>query len=423
MIIVLAILFLLLLLGVPVVFSLGLTSLYFILSEGVNPMVMIQRVVQGINSFPYLAVPFFIFAGELMNTGGITKRLIRFADTLVGWIPGGLAHTNTVASIIFAGMSGAAIADAGGLGSVLIPSMKEKGYDGPFSAAVTAASSTIGPIIPPSIPLVLYGLQTGVPVSRLFMGGVIPGLIMGLSMMIMCYFMALKKQYPVSERPGLKLFLLGLKEGIIPLLMPLIVIGGIVFGIFTPTEASAIAVFYGLFIGVFVYKELKWKDLGPMLRISAIRTASVVVIVAFASLFGWILALGKVPETIASSLLAISENPFVILMIINLFLLVVGFFMEPVAAMLILIPVLVSTVTRVGISPLHFGLVMVLNLMIGLITPPVGFCLYIVTDIAKEPFEKVVKATLPFLIPLIITLLLITYFPGLVMFLPNLIFG
>lgn len=331
---------------------------------------------------------------------------------------------NVVASMIFAGMSGAAVADASALGTVLIPAMKkEEHLPGAYAAAIVASASTIGPIIPPSIPMVIYGLMAGVSVGNLFLGGFVPGFLMGGTLMVMIYIIAKKRGYPSEPRASFREMLLALKTGFFPLLMPLIILGGIIFGLFTPTEAAAVAVTYGFIVGGLIYKELKWKDLPGILLRSALQTAVVMIIIAFASYFGWLMALEQLPTMAAKFIEGFSVNPLVILLVINIFLLFVGMVMETLAAMLILIPVLVPITTALGISPLHFGLIMVLNLMIGLLTPPVAMCLYVVTGISGEPFEKIAKETLPFLIPLLAVLALITIFPELVLFVPRLIMG
>lgn len=420
----LALMFGFIIIRVPIAFSLGLAALIYTLIKGIDISMLIQRMVIGTDSWPLLAIPFFILAGETMNTGGVTSRLIKMSKAFVGHIKGGLGHVNVVASMIFAGMSGAAVADASALGTVLIPAMKkEEHLPGAYAAAIVASASTIGPIIPPSIPMVIYGLMAGVSVGNLFLGGFVPGFLMGGTLMVMIYIIAKKRGYPSEPRASFREMLLALKTGFFPLLMPLIILGGIIFGLFTPTEAAAVAVTYGFIVGGLIYKELKWKDLPGILLRSALQTAVVMIIIAFASYFGWLMALEQLPTMAAKFIEGFSANPLVILLVINIFLLFVGMVMETLAAMLILIPVLVPITTALGISPLHFGLIMVLNLMIGLLTPPVAMCLYVVTGISGEPFEKIAKETLPFLIPLLAVLALITIFPELVLFVPRLIMG
>jgi tripartite ATP-independent transporter DctM subunit len=415
------ILLLLIAMGFPVAFSMGLTSFFYILKEGLVVITIPQRMIAGIDNFTFLAVPFFILAGNLMNTGGITRRLFRFATSIVGFIPGGLGHANVVGSIIFAGMSGAAIADAGGLGTIEIKAMKDEGYDIEFSAAITAASSTIGPIIPPSIPMIIYAAFGGVSVGKLFLAGAVPGFLMGISLMVMIYIVSVKRKYPVHAKLDFKEIWVSFKKGLPPLFTPIIILGGIMLGIFTPTEAAVVASAYALFLGVVVYREIKIADLPRIFLQTALTTTIVIFIVSTASVYGWLLAREQVPQNVALLLFSITTNPHLILLILVGFLLIVGCFMETTASLIILVPILVPMVTQLGIDPVAFGLVMVLTLMLGLITPPVGVVLYLIADIARISFEDLVSATLPFLLPLLIVLLLITFVPQIAMFLPNLL--
>ena len=407
--------------GVPVAFSIGLTSLLYCLKEGLVLITIPQRMIAGIDNFAFLAVPFFILAGNLMNTGGITRRLFRFATSVVGFIPGGLGHANVVGSIIFAGMSGAAIADAGGLGTIEIKAMQDEGYDTDFSAAVTAASSTIGPIIPPSIPMILYAAFGGVSVGKLFLAGAIPGLLMGVSLMVIIYIISVRRKYPVHSNLDIKEIWVSFREGLLPLFTPVIILGGIMGGIFTPTEAAVVASAYALFLGVVVYREIKISKLPEILLTTAVTTAIVLFIISAASIYGWLLAREQVPQTVAKMLFSITTNPHLVLLIMIGFLMVIGCFMETAASLIILVPILVPMTSKLGIDPLVFGLIMVFTLMLGLITPPVGVVLYLIADIAGISFERTVKATIPFLFPLIIVLLLITFIPQIATFLPNLL--
>ena len=407
--------------GVPVAFSIGLTSLLYCLKEGLVLITIPQRMIAGIDNYAFLAVPFFILAGNLMNTGGITRRLFRFATSIVGFIPGGLGHANVVGSIIFAGMSGAAIADAGGLGTIEIKAMKDEGYDTDFSAAVTAASSTIGPIIPPSIPMILYAAFGGVSVGKLFMAGAVPGLLMGVSLMVMIYVMSVRRKYPVHSRLDLREIWVSLKEGLLPLFTPFIILGGIMGGIFTPTEAAVVASAYALLLGVVVYREIKLSEFPKIILDTAVTTAIVLFIISTASIYGWLLAREQVPQTVAKLLFSITTNPHLVLLIMIGFLMVVGCFMETAASLIILVPILVPMTSQLGIDPLLFGLIMVFTLMLGLITPPVGVVLYLIADIAEISFERTVAATIPFLLPLVIVLLLIAFIPQIALFLPNLL--
>lgn len=423
MIIIFGALIILLFLGLPVGFSLMLSSFAYILFEGnIHLGVMTQKFVAGANNFTLLAVPFFILAGNFMNSSGVTDRLFKFAKAIVGHIPGGLAHANVVASIFFSGMSGAAVADAGGLGTIEIKAMRDDGYDDEFSAAVTAASSTIGPIIPPSIPMVIYALLSNTSVAALFAAGLIPGILMGVSLMILIYFYSLKHKYPRHPKIGLVKILKTFLSALLPLITPLIIIGGILSGIFTPTEAGAVAVMYSLFLGIFVYRTLDLKIIKQVIIDSAYTTASVMFIVMASALFAWVLTIERVPVFLGSYILSmVQDNYILFLLMVNIFLLFIGCFLEPTAAMLILMPIFIPICNSLGINLVHFGVIVVLNLMIGLLTPPVGLVLNIVADLVKKPFERIVIATLPFLVPLIIVLLLITYFPGWVLFVPRLL--
>ncbi|WP_340119312.1 TRAP transporter large permease [Pelagibius sp. 7325] len=413
----------LLIFGVPVAIALALSSLAFILLAGQVPdLVVMHRMINGVNSFPLLAVPFFILAGNLMNTAGITNRIFDFAKACVGWMRGGLGHVNIGASVVFAGMSGAAVADAGGLGTIEIKAMRDAGYDPDFSVGVTAASSTIGPIIPPSLPMVIYGVVASSSIGQLFAAGFIPGLMMAASLMIMVAWYARARNYPRDARFSLAVLWGSFQRAFLSLLTPIIIVGGILGGIFTPTEAAIAASAYALFLGVAVYRTL---TLRRLLRVSfdTIETTAVVMfIVAAASIFAWILTSNRVTEQFAALILTITENPVLILLMINVILLVVGCFMETIAAITILVPVLLPIVVKLGIDPVHFGVIMVLNLMIGLLTPPVGMVIYVLSRVSGVPFERCVTATAPFLIPLVAVLLLVTFIPQLSMFLPTLIY-
>jgi tripartite ATP-independent transporter DctM subunit len=408
-------------LGFPIAFSIGLTSALYLAVYGIPLITLAQKMVTGIDTFALLAVPFFILAGNLMNTGGVTRRLFRFATALIGHIPGGLGHANVVASIIFAGMSGAAIADAGGLGTIEIKAMKDEGFDTGFSAAITAASSTIGPIIPPSIPMVLYSAFSNTSVGKLFLAGVIPGLLMGVALMGMVYLISIRRNYPVHAGLRWGEVWASLKDGILPLMTPVIILGGILGGIFSPTEAAIAASAYALVLGAVIYREIGVREM-MQIFLDTVKTTSIVLfIISNAAIYGWLLAREQVPQNVARLMFSLTTDPRLVLLIILVFLLIVGCFLETTAALIILVPILVPAVMQLGIDPVHFGLVMVLDLMIGLITPPVGVVLYVVADIAKISFEETVRATAPFIVPLVVVLLLVTFAPGLVMFLPNLL--
>ena len=412
-----------LILGIPVAVALAGSALLFIVTSApVPPLVVAHRMINGVDSFPLLAVPFFILAGNLMNTAGITSRIFEFALSLVGWLRGGLGHVNVGASVIFAGMSGAAVADAGGLGAIEIKAMRDAGYDDDFSVGITAASSTIGPIIPPSLPMVIYGVMAGASIGQLFAAGFIPGLIMALALMVMVAVIAWRRNYPRDQAFRLARLWLSFRRAFLSLLTPVIIVGGILSGAFTPTEAAVAACAYALFLGLFVYRTL---TLRRFLRVSfdTIETTAVVLlVVGAAAIFAWVLTSNRVPEIVAGMLLSVSDRPWVILLLINLILLVVGCFMETVAAITIMVPVLLPVAVELGIDPVHFGVIMVLNLMIGLLTPPVGMVLYVLARVANIRFERAVVGTAPFIVPLVVVLLLVTFVPSLTMWLPTLIY-
>ncbi|PID57178.1 ABC transporter permease [candidate division KSB3 bacterium] len=423
MILVLCLWLILLLGGTPLYISLGIASIMYIFSQGLQPLIIPQKVAMAADSFPLLAAPFFILMGNIMNHSGVTQRIFRFSTTLVGWIRGGLGHANIIASLIFAGMSGAAVADAGGLGTIEIEAMRNAGYDDDFSCAITAASSTVGPIIPPSLPMVILGVSASTSIGGLFIGGILPGLLMAGSLMLLVHFLAKKRGYPKGKFPSVRGVWQSFLSAFWALLAPLILLFGILSGMFTPTEAAVVAALYALILGIFVYKEFRISDL-PQMIITTVETSGVVMaLVMTAVLFGWNLTVGQLPQRLGKMLMGLSDNPIVILLIINLFLLFVGCFMEAIAAMIILIPVFLPVIDALGINHIQFGLIMILNLMIGTITPPVGVVLGVTANIAHVPFERVTRATLPFLLPLLIVLLLITVIPELTTFLPNVLMG
>jgi tripartite ATP-independent transporter DctM subunit len=408
-------------LGVPIAFCLGITAAVSLLQLGLPLQVVAQRIFTGIDSFPLMAVPFFILAGDLMNQGGTTLRLIRFSNALVGWIRGGLAHTNIVASMFLAGISGSAVADASAIGGILIPGMTKEGYDIEFSAAVTASASTMGPIIPPSIFMVIYGVTTGVSVGALFAAGFIPGVLMGVSFMTVAYVISRRRNYPKYPVPTIRQILTALREAAFALLAPVIILGGILTGVFTPTEAAAVAVGYAFLVGLCVHKELSLRAMPALLIQSGVTTSVLLLVIGTANVLAWVLSAEQVPQKIAAGLLSITRDPALIMLLINLFLLVVGMFMEGGAAIIILAPVLSQVATSVGIHPLHFGFVVVLNIVIGLLTPPLGVCLFVVCSLSRIPIERLVKAILPFLLCEIAILLLVSYIPAVALFIPRLL--
>jgi tripartite ATP-independent transporter DctM subunit len=411
--------------GAPIAFVLGLASATYLAIAGkFSWAVMAQRMFSIVDSFPLLAVPFFILAAKLMEESGILDSLLELADALVGHVRGGLAHVNIAASMLFAGITGSPTADTAAIGSILIPAMEKDGYETDFSAAVTVASSTIGPIIPPSIPMVIYAMCEGrVSVAALFLAGVIPGILVGLTQMVVAYFISIKKGYSATRTGfvSLKEFVVIFARSFLALLMPLIILGGIFSGIFTPTEAAAAAVGYALIIGLFVTRKLKVRSLVRHLLDTAVVTSVVMFVLAGSSVFGWLITVEMVPQRIANLILEFSRNPLVFLLLVNIFLLIVGCFMNTTAAIVILTPILSPIATSLGIDPLHFGFVVIMNLIIGQITPPVGSCLFVVMGICNTTMERVTKALLPFLAVEIGVLLLITYVPIITLWLPTML--
>ena len=413
------------LLGIPIAFCMGIVSLSSLLAMGKSGMLVLiaQKMVTGVDKFPLMAIPLFILAGNIMNQGGITDSLVKFANFLVGRLMGGLAHVNIVSSLFFAGITGVAVADSSVLGSIFVPAMEKEGYDTDFSAAVTASSSIIGPIIPPSVPLVLYGCTVGVSVAGLFLAGLIPGILLGLALMLTSYILSKKRKYPVSRmRFSTREFIISFKDASLALIMPLIILGGILSGVFTPTEAAAVAVAYALVISLFVLRSLRVIDLKEILAKSAVTSSIVLMLISTANIFGMILATQQIPQKIAQSLLSITTNPWMMLLLVNGFLLIAGMFMAESPNIILLGPILAPVVTSLGVHPLHFGFIMVLNLTIGLITPPLGACLFILCGISKLSLERMTRAVFPFLIAEFAILLLCTYIPAISLFLPE-IFG
>jgi C4-dicarboxylate transporter DctM subunit len=408
----------------PVAFAMtGASALYILLSGGIPLVVMAQRVTVGVDSFVLLAIPFFFLAGELMNRGGITQRLVDLAQALVGGIRGGLGHVTVVTNMIMAGMSGSAVADATGTGTILIPAMQRAGYPRIFSAALVGAASTIGPVIPPSIPFVIYGGITGVSVGRLFLGGVVPGVLMGVFLMGGVYLVAKRRGYRAEGWPSLAAALASIWRAIPVMLFPFIILGGIFSGIVTPTEAAVVAVVYAVLLSTLFYRELSPTNLFHILAAVAGNTAKITFIIASAGLYGWLLAREGVPQKLTELSLTISREPWAILLMVNLLLLILGCLMETTALLVILTPVLMDLITEVGIDPVHFGVVLTLNLMIGLLTPPVGMTLYVMVSLAEVSVTEFTKECGIFIVALVVVLGLITYVPGLVIFLPNLIMG
>ncbi|MFL6691947.1 MAG: TRAP transporter large permease [Ramlibacter sp.] len=452
--------------GLPVAISMaGASLIYLFWAQTTPPFVVIHRMVSGIDSFPLLAVPFFILAGNLMNNAGITNRIYNFALALVGWLKGGLGHVNVLGSVIFAGMSGTAIADAAGLGTIEIKAMKDHGYDTEFAVGVTAASATLGPIIPPSLPFVIYGMMANVSVGALFLAGILPGALMAILMMLTVAYYAHKNGWGADvkfEWPRvikalaetavviawpLALWLLIVKLGlpaqatvvaglvvlfgmdkvfnfqaVLPIMTPVLLIGGMTTGIFTPTEGAIAACVWAMVLGLAWYRTLTWKMFVKVCLDTVETTSTVLFIVAAASIFGWMLTATGVTAAISEWVLAFTDKPWVFLLLANLLMLFVGCFLEPTAAITILVPILVPICQKLGIDLVHFGLVMVLNLMIGLLHPPMGMVLFVLARVAKLSVERTTMAILPWLVPLLGSLIIITYFPKLVLWVPKLFF-
>lgn len=411
---------LLLVVSSPIGVALGLSSvLALIVDDSVPLTVVAQKIFAANNSFPLLAVPFFMFAGAVMTEGGISKRLIDFVYTLVSSIQGGLAMVATVTAMFFAAISGSSAATTAAIGASIIPAMKQKGYDEDFSAAVIAAAGTTGVVIPPSITMVVFGVVAGVSIGDLFLGGFIPGILMGFAMMAVIYFQAKKRGYQGEARAEKKMMWKTFKDAIFGILMPVIILGGIYGGIFTPTESAVVASFYGLAVTIFIYRSIKLTDVPKIMGKAVIQTAVVMFIISMANVFAWILTANQIPQEIAAFLLGLTTNPFYIMMLINVLLLWVGTFLNATAAISILVPVMLPVITKVGIDPVAFGVIMTVNLAIGTITPPVGVDLFVAQGISGVSIERITKAVMPLMLALIGVLVLITIFPQIILLIPN----
>ena len=422
---IIAIFFILLILGVPVAFDVGIASTIYLLANGKDLIILTQRIFAGGDSFTLMAIPLFIFAGEIMNACGVTKRIVGFANELVGFIPGGLAHVNILASMLFAGVSGSTSADVASIGGMMIGSMDEAGFDRPYATAVTAASATIGSIIPPSILMVLYISITGISVGKLFMAGVIPGILVGVSQMVYAFIKA--KMNPdmydgnIKVKFNLKRMLKSFVNALPALVMPAIIIGGILSGVFTATEAGAIAGAYGLIIGIFVYKEFTFEGAIKTV-ISAARTSGMtMLIVASTTAFGYCLAIEKFPEQVSALLTGISTNPNLLMLLMIIAMAIIGMFMDATSAAIIMVPIFYPIAAAVGIDGIHFGMVMVLTFILGGITPPVGVTLFIATAVAKIKFVDLLKEMWPFIVLFVLVMFSVAYFPALCLFIPGLI--
>ncbi len=410
--------------GMPVGFSLIFVALVFLVltnSTGIN--FAAQQMIGGIDNFTLLAVPFFVLTGHLMNSAGITERIFNFAKSLVGHITGSLGHVNIMASLLFSGMSGSALADAGGLGQLEIKSMRDAKYDDDFAGGLTAASCIIGPLVPPSVPLVIYGVVSNTSIGALFLAGAIPGLLCCVALMVMSYFICKKRGYMTLPKATRREQLKSLKEAFLSLLTPVIIIGGIFSGKFTPTEAAVVSSLYALFLGLVVYKQLTLSSLVDILKETVNTTAVVALMVMGVTVFGWIVAREQLPQMLADYFLTISDNPLVLLLLINLLLLFLGTFIESLALLLLLVPFLVPVAAAVGIDPVHFGVMAILNLMIGILTPPMGMALYVVSRVGDIPFHTLTRGVMPLLVPLFIVLALVAIFPQFTLLLPQMFLG
>jgi tripartite ATP-independent transporter DctM subunit len=418
--IVILIFFVLLMIGVPVVLAIAIPSVFYILFNGIPIEIFSQRIHYAMDSFPLLAIPVFILIGQLMNSSGITRRIFRFADILFGRVPGGLAQVNIFASLIFSGMSGAALADVGGLGQIEIQAMKEKGFTSQFSAAVTAASATIGPIFPPSIPLVIYGSVAGVSVVKLLLGGIVPALLAFVMLIVLTAVLSIIRKYPREEKwPRARQVMLAFIPAFPAILAPVLLVVLMLAGIATPTEAASITVGYILLISLLIYKGLSIKHFLNSLFETIKLSASILIIVAVASLFGWILSVEFIPQIFASKLLPVSNNPLVLLLIANIIFFITGMFLDSTTATLLLVPIIAPPLVAAGIDPIHLGLVTVFNLMLGLLTPPMGLSLFMISKIAGAPVYSVLKELLPYFIILLLTLIMITYLPEISLWIPE----
>ena len=414
--------FVMILLRFPIAYAVGLSTILCLLSQGQQLVILPQQMVKGVWSFSLMAVPFFITMGVLMGTGGISEKLIALANSLVGWMRGGLAMVNIVASYFFGGISGSASADTASLGSLLIPMMVNEGYDADFSTAVTITSSCEGLLVPPSHNMVIYATTAGgISVGSLFLAGYLPGALLAVSLMVGSYIISVKRNYPKGERFSLKRFIKQLATSFWALAAIIIVVVGVVGGVFTATESAAIAVIYSLIVSVFIYKGLNWKGVWQSLEQCINTLAIVLILIATSSAFGYCLTLLHVPATAANLITSVSDNPIVIALLLNVILLVLGCIMDMAPIILIATPILLPIATSIGINPIQFGIMVILNCGIGLLTPPVGAVLFIGSAVGKTPMEKVVKATLPFYLCMLITLLLITFVPQISMLIPNLL--
>lgn len=416
---------LMLVIRIPIAFSLGLSTLFTAFYLGLTPMVVFQQMVKGINSFSLMAIPFFIIAGEIMGQGGISDRLIKFSNLIIGWMRGGLAMVNVLASMFFGGISGSSVADVSSIGKILIPMMEKNGYDKDYSINVTITSSVQGIIIPPSHNAIIYSLAAGggISVARLFLAGIVPGVLLGIALMILSYIIAVKRNYPRGERVSIKEALKITKESLLGLFTAVIIIVGVTTGVFTATESAAIAAVYAFIITFFVYRDIPFKKIVSILSGSLKTLAMVIAIIATSSAFSWMMAYLRIPQMVTTTLLNISENPVLILLMVNFVLLILGCIMDMAPLILIATPILLPVVTSVGMSPITFGIVMLLNLGVGLLTPPVGSTLFVGCSIGGASIERIARSLMPFYLVLVIMVLLLTFIPELTLWLPTLLMG
>ncbi|MDN3523155.1 TRAP transporter large permease [Halomonas ramblicola] len=416
----LGILFASIIIGLPIAFGLGIAALVMALLSGVPLSILVEQSVRGVNSFPLLAIPFFILVGEVMSTGGIARRLMDLAGALVGFIRGGLGQVAITGSMFFGGISGSAVADTAATGAMMIPSMKQQGYTAPHATAINTVSSVIGIIIPPSIPLILYGIVTETSISRLFIAGIVPGILIGFALMVTTFIMASLEHSGQTRKFRLDVLWQAFKAAWLALVLPVIVVGGIIAGVFTATEAAVAALLYSLFISLVVYREFHVRELWGMLIRTARLTGMVLLLLAFATVIAWFLTINMVPQTLVSQVQAITQDPFLLLLIVAGLLLLVGFVMDLTPAMVIMAPMLMPIVTSVGIDPVYFGVLMAFVLGIGLLTPPVGTCLYVGCGVGKVSMQQLVRAMLPYYGALLVVLVILVAFPGIVTWLPDL---
>lgn len=415
---------LLLLIKVPVSFSLGIASAAaLMLASDIDTLIIAQRMYTSSESFSLIAVPFFILAGGFMETGGISRRLVKFSSTLVGHIKGGLAMVSVVAAMFFAGISGSTAADTAAIGSILIPAMEKKKYRRDMATSVQAAAGAIGIIIPPSIPMVILGITAGISIAGLFLGGILPGILMGVALMITSYIFAKKRNLPSEPRASFQEIVRSFLDSILAIMTMVIIMGGILTGVFTATEASVVAALYSFIVGFFIYKEITRKDIMPILVQTGVTTGMVILCVATASSFGWILGAERIPVKLAQAIFSLSENTYVILTLMNLLLLFMGTFLDIAPIIIIVVPIIYPIAMKLGMTPIHFGIMTIVNMAIGQCTPPVGISLFVATSISKAPLGEILGTYLKYLLAMLIVLFLITFVPELITFIPKMVLG